>query len=786
MRRKRRIWQRQRASRSRKALLLHWPAVFLGLTVAGLSEPPRAAHALPWLAPTTPIQVPSPGRIEVVRLYAGSLTDRGLLWGTRSRDDAATSLQSARVVSGEWASPTTLVERPERGLPLVPSLASNSAGEAVVAWTDEYQEGITTSFREADGEWDTPEDIPREGDWITGPNVVIDGVGDSFVTWGHRLGSLHWEIQASERPFGGPWSPATTLTEELGQPALGALGANPLGDAVAAWNTWKGQERAGIALAMKAPGESWKPISPPVAAPGTGVSRVGIDSAGDVFLLTTRSLGGSEAVAVYTKPAGEEWQPPVLVAPEATRSVGHLALHVDPDGEVTVAIQYGTGSSELGRIVATVRAPDGEWGPSASVSPDDRGLELANLTVNDSGEGVLLWERNVGAERTLEGATLANGQWSAPIRLATEPGTSGLQVTAAVDPAGNLSVAWRSTSELADAIDVETFAASLSDAPAVTDEAVSELGQESVGVTALLDPRGGNAVNCHVQYGTADAYEYEASCARLLQAGSSSTVTAVLTGLTPGRIYHFRFVAANDPGGVAAGQDGAFTTPLPALPEFGRCVRRLLGRYGDPSCTDSAPSGGLYEWVPWPFGGNALIGATGPASVTGASGRSVKCASTTATGQLVGSQAITVSLVFRGCKGAKGLSGTCQSEGASLGEIRSASLSGLLGTIKSGRKPTVGVRLAPPYGSGLVMASCGGSQITISGAVIGAMARADTPTNTYSLRFRSHSRIQVPEAFEGAAPSLLRLETGAGEEPATLKLSGALTSEGESEIKAEP
>jgi DNA-binding beta-propeller fold protein YncE len=84
---------------------------------------------------------------------------------------------------------------------------------------------------------------------------------------------------------------------------------------------------------------------------------------------------------------------------------------------------------------------------------------------------------------------------------------------------------------------------------------------------AKVDPEGVNVTDCHFDYGTTTAYGQSAPCSPMPGSGSGDVaVSAALSGLQPGAVYHFRIVAVNA-NGASAGGDQAFTALSTVLTE---------------------------------------------------------------------------------------------------------------------------------------------------------------------------------------------------------------------------
>ena len=86
-------------------------------------------------------------------------------------------------------------------------------------------------------------------------------------------------------------------------------------------------------------------------------------------------------------------------------------------------------------------------------------------------------------------------------------------------------------------------------------------------LNATVNPQG-SATTFHFEYGTTTAYGASAPSPDG-DGGSGqgdATVSAPITGLTPGSVYHFRVVADNGTGGAQSGADQTFKTAPAALP----------------------------------------------------------------------------------------------------------------------------------------------------------------------------------------------------------------------------
>lgn len=95
-------------------------------------------------------------------------------------------------------------------------------------------------------------------------------------------------------------------------------------------------------------------------------------------------------------------------------------------------------------------------------------------------------------------------------------------------------------------------------APTVSTEPASSVAATSATLNGTVNPNG-TATSWHFEYGTTTAYGQQTPT-QSAGAGTSATgVSALLSGLQTGKLYHFRIVATST-GGTSSGADETFTT----------------------------------------------------------------------------------------------------------------------------------------------------------------------------------------------------------------------------------
>ncbi|HEX5852405.1 MAG TPA: hypothetical protein VFY36_04880, partial [Solirubrobacteraceae bacterium] len=123
---------------------------------------------------------------------------------------------------------------------LVPSVALDAGGDAVVSWTHRVRNSssIQASVRSGpDGTWQGPVNLSAEGEEVeNGAKVAADSQGDVVVVWNSMSA-----VQATVRSLGsGGWQPPVNLSAEDERPGGPQLAINSRGDSVVVWESLVG------------------------------------------------------------------------------------------------------------------------------------------------------------------------------------------------------------------------------------------------------------------------------------------------------------------------------------------------------------------------------------------------------------------------------------------------------------------------------------------------------------------------------------------------------------------
>lgn len=141
--------------------------------------------------------------------------------------------------------------------------------------------------------------------------------------------------------------------------------------------------------------------------------------------------------------------------------------------------------------------------------------------------------------------------------------------------------------------------------PIVTTMAASSVSALTATLNGTAGPNGGGTTTGYYEYGLTTAYGAKTPVLNF-GSGGVAAVPFPLSGLTPGKTYHFRLVAANS-AGTSAGADVAFSTklvlapiflpggqPLSLMKQTGQAATFAVGvAEGSPSPTDAPLS---YQW----------------------------------------------------------------------------------------------------------------------------------------------------------------------------------------------
>jgi hypothetical protein len=281
---------------------------------------------------------------------------------------------------------------------------------------------------------------------------------------------------------------------------------------------------------------------------GFGVKSVSVDpSSGHVYTVATNANSGfAEFDASGASSA-------ILVSQTSYHEgQGGAALAVN-GGSGKIYVSSGFGNSKLGIYGSSLQYNEI---PVTTKSATDilATRAVAHGTVDPGDETVI--------ECKFEYGTVASGTFSqsAPCDGSIPPGASLTYVAATLEGLlGATEYQFRlsvTTPHVVSTSEASTFTTlrRLRTVPA------SDIGASSATLNGAVRPEGQTLTTCRFEYGATNAYGSIVPCAQTVEPDSSShLLSAAISGLGEGVVYHFRLVVA-DVNGTYAGQDEAFTT----------------------------------------------------------------------------------------------------------------------------------------------------------------------------------------------------------------------------------
>lgn len=150
-----------------------------------------------------------------------------------------------KLSGGSWSSATSLSTSNSSD----PQIAVRSNGDLVAVW---IESGVVKSKTKLfGGSWSTADTLSASG--ADSAHVAIGDNGDAFVVWHSQNGiSLIETIYAANRPNGGSWSAASTISNASENSVQPQIAVDPSGNATAIWYTYSLSGSAYFNVALKA------------------------------------------------------------------------------------------------------------------------------------------------------------------------------------------------------------------------------------------------------------------------------------------------------------------------------------------------------------------------------------------------------------------------------------------------------------------------------------------------------------------------------------------------------
>jgi len=171
--------------------------------------------------------------------------------------------------------------------------------------------------------------------------------------------------------------------------------------------------------------------------------QVVVDTSGRVSAVWTRSDGSNFRIQTSDRTAAGPWSAPQTISdPGMSASGPNLA--VDPSGNVLAVWTRFDGSN--GRIQAAYKPAAGTFGVPATVSASGGDASAPDVSIDNSGNAIVVWQRSDGTNLRVQAAIRSPGSGGTfgAISTLSAPGQDGFEPKAAAGPStdNNAAVVW--------------------------------------------------------------------------------------------------------------------------------------------------------------------------------------------------------------------------------------------------------------------------------------------------------------------------------------------------------
>ncbi len=343
-------------------------------------------------------------------------------------------------MQASWATPEMISDQTSDQVTLV----VDASGNATAAWQgfDGTNYNIQVASKAYNGSWSSPAVISdAQYDFAQSPVLAVDDSGNLLALWNIYTGQVA-AIQFSGFPTGGSWSSAATISDTSFNSDLPNMVANrygTLGNAAAIWHHYNGTNF--IARASELPFEgSWSTATSIFASGEDAMTpAIGMDASGNLVAVSILYDGTGYSTVAASKIVNDTWGPSYTLS-DNDESVNATSLAVSSGGDAAVTwCDYNGTHYQIN--VATL--PYGQsWSSATVISNTSNDAYMPSVKMDAAGNMVAVWIAFDGSEYVLHTASCPSaGSWSSITTLSTSGSNVG-NINLLITESGDAHVIW--------------------------------------------------------------------------------------------------------------------------------------------------------------------------------------------------------------------------------------------------------------------------------------------------------------------------------------------------------
>jgi hypothetical protein len=317
----------------------------------------------------------------------------------------------------------------------------NEGGDAVAVWdrSDGANSRVQAAFRPAGGSFSAPVNISAAGQDAVAPQVAIDQTGDAVAVW-ERSDGTDVRVQAAFRPAGGSFAAPTNISD-AGENALDPhVAMDQVGNAVAVWQQSDGTDLL-VQAARRSAGGSFGTPAPLSATGADALSpQVAMGQVDDAVAVWLRSDGTTNRVEAATGSASGGFPAAVPLSDAGEDALGPQVT-MNEGGDAVAVWERFDGADQI--VQAATRAAGGGFSADVDLSAVGENATRPQVAIDRAGDAVAVWDRSDGTNFRVQAASRpAGGSFGMPGNLSAA-GQDADFPEVAMDEAGDVVAVFR-------------------------------------------------------------------------------------------------------------------------------------------------------------------------------------------------------------------------------------------------------------------------------------------------------------------------------------------------------